>query len=112
MLVPNRRAGSESRKRVRSMRNAQDLTRLVYGPVQSSRMGKVVKLDAAAKERGKAAPATKQRKTGRRRRSKTALVLGGGGFTGGVYEIGALRAPHPLSGNRTRHPFRRLHRPS
>lgn len=29
---------------------------------------------------------------GRRRPSKTALVLGGGGFTGGVYQIGALRA--------------------
>jgi NTE family protein len=68
-------------------------------------MGKVVKLDAAAKERGKAAPATKQRKTGRRRRSKTALVLGGGGFTGGVYEIGALRALDLLSVNRTVNQF-------
>src|SRR4051812_12254039 len=35
----------------------------------------------------------------RRRRSKTALVLGGGGFTGGVYEIGALRALDLLSVN-------------
>src|SRR4051794_41700319 len=103
MLVPNRRAGSESRKRVRSMRNAQDLTRLVYGPVQSSRMGKVVKLDAAAKERGKAAPDTKQRKTGRRRRSKTALVLGGGGVTGGGVENGGPPALHPLSGQPPRH---------
>jgi NTE family protein len=68
-------------------------------------MGKVVKLDAAAKERGKAAPAPKQRKTGRRRRSKTALVLGGGGFTGGVYEIGALRALDLLSVNRTVNQF-------
>src|SRR5213592_13557 len=68
-------------------------------------MGKVVKLDAAAKERGKAAPASKQRKTGRRRRSKTALVLGGGGFTGGVYEIGALRALDLLSVNRTVNDF-------
>ncbi|MFL5957293.1 MAG: patatin-like phospholipase family protein [Solirubrobacterales bacterium] len=68
-------------------------------------MGKVVKLDAAAKERGKAAPAAKQRKTGRRRRSKTALVLGGGGFTGGVYEIGALRALDLLSVNRTVNQF-------
>ncbi|MHB1835655.1 MAG: patatin-like phospholipase family protein [Solirubrobacteraceae bacterium] len=33
--------------------------------------------------------------------SKTALVLGGGGFTGGVYEIGALRALELLSVNRT-----------
>jgi NTE family protein len=68
-------------------------------------MGKVVKLDAAAKERGKAAPASKGRKTGRRRRSKTALVLGGGGFTGGVYEIGALRALDLLSVNRTVNQF-------
>ncbi|HWT24110.1 MAG TPA: patatin-like phospholipase family protein [Solirubrobacteraceae bacterium] len=39
----------------------------------------------------------------RRRRpsSKTALVLGGGGFTGAVYEIGALRALDLLSVNRT-----------
>src|SRR4051795_11343399 len=35
----------------------------------------------------------------RSRRSKTALVLGGGGFTGGVYEIGALRALDLLSVN-------------
>jgi predicted acylesterase/phospholipase RssA len=68
-------------------------------------MGKVVKLDAAAKERGKSGPAAKQRKTGRRRRSKTALVLGGGGFTGGVYEIGALRALDLLSVNRTVNQF-------
>jgi predicted acylesterase/phospholipase RssA len=34
-----------------------------------------------------------------RPRSKTALVLGGGGFTGGVYEIGALRALDLLSVN-------------
>jgi predicted acylesterase/phospholipase RssA len=67
-------------------------------------MGKVVKLDAAAKDRGKA-PAAKSRKTGRRRRSKTALVLGGGGFTGGVYEIGALRALDLLSVNRTVNQF-------
>jgi predicted acylesterase/phospholipase RssA len=36
-----------------------------------------------------------------RRSSKTALVLGGGGFTGAVYEIGALRALDLLSVNRT-----------
>jgi NTE family protein len=45
-------------------------------------MGKVVNLEGSAGTRG----------VKRRRRSKTALVLGGGGFTGGVYEIGALRA--------------------
>jgi len=46
-------------------------------------------------------------KTQRRRggRSKTALVLGGGGFTGGVYEIGALRALDLLSVNRTVNEF-------
>jgi NTE family protein len=70
-------------------------------------MGKVVKLDAAAKERGRAAPAQEQGKAPRRRqrRSKTALVLGGGGFTGGVYEIGALRALDLLSVNRTVNQF-------
>ena len=78
---------------------------MVYPHVQWARMGKVVKLDAAAKERGKSGPAAKQRKTGRRRRSKTALVLGGGGFTGGVYEIGALRALDLLSVNRTVNQF-------
>ncbi|MGI8559032.1 MAG: patatin-like phospholipase family protein [Solirubrobacteraceae bacterium] len=41
----------------------------------------------------------------RRKRSKTALVLGGGGFTGGVYEIGALRALDLLSVNRTVNEF-------
>ena len=41
----------------------------------------------------------------RRRRSKTALVLGGGGFTGGVYEIGALRALDLLAVNRTVNEF-------
>ncbi|HEY2720063.1 MAG TPA: patatin-like phospholipase family protein, partial [Solirubrobacteraceae bacterium] len=35
----------------------------------------------------------------RQRRHKTALVLGGGGFTGGVYEIGALRALDLLAVN-------------
>jgi predicted acylesterase/phospholipase RssA len=38
---------------------------------------------------------------GRKRPSKTALVLGGGGFTGGVYEIGALRALDLLALNST-----------
>src|ERR1039458_4230223 len=66
-------------------------------------MGKVVKLDAAAKDR--AAP-SREAATGRRRqRSKSALVLGGGGFTGGVYEIGALRALDLLSVNRTVNQF-------
>jgi NTE family protein len=36
---------------------------------------------------------------------KTALVLGGGGFTGGVYEVGALRALNLLAANRTVNQF-------
>src|ERR1700733_12214791 len=40
-----------------------------------------------------------------RAREKTALGLGGGGFTGGVYEIGALRALDLLSVNRTVNQF-------
>jgi predicted acylesterase/phospholipase RssA len=60
-------------------------------------MGKVVKLEASSERR------TARR--GRARRSKTALVLGGGGFTGGVYEIGALRAFDLLAVNRTVNEF-------
>jgi NTE family protein len=59
-------------------------------------MGKVVNLEPGqAGQRGKRRP----------KRSKTALVLGGGGFTGGVYEIGALRALDLLSVNRTVNEF-------
>jgi NTE family protein len=67
-------------------------------------MGKVVKLDTVASDRPSAAS---RQSTPRRRqqRSKTALVLGGGGFTGGVYEIGALRALDLLSVNRTVNEF-------
>jgi NTE family protein len=54
-------------------------------------MGNVVELD--------------NRKRRRKPRSKTALVLGGGGFTGAVYEIGALRALDLLSVNRTINDF-------
>jgi NTE family protein len=80
-------------------------------------MGKVVKLEPklksaaatgkarAARERRIAArgvgqPASADRRR-RPRRDKTALVLGGGGFTGGVYEIGALRALDLLAVNST-----------
>ena len=63
-------------------------------------MGKVVKL-----EEGKARGRGPGRPAGRRRRSKSALVLGGGGFTGGVYEVGALRALDLLSVNRTVNQF-------
>jgi predicted acylesterase/phospholipase RssA len=75
-------------------------------------MGKVVKLEpsdqakvAAKRRRAKEAaargvgrPAATDRRR-RPRRHKTALVLGGGGFTGGVYEIGALRALDLLAVN-------------
>src|SRR5437588_3417733 len=66
-------------------------------------MGRVVKLDTAATGRqgGQRTGAGR----GRPRRSKSALVLGGGGFTGGVYEIGALRALDLLSVNRTVNDF-------
>jgi NTE family protein len=59
-------------------------------------MSNVVKLDTTAK--GGRTPRG-------RRASKTALVLGGGGFTGGVYEIGALRALDLLSVNKTVNDF-------
>jgi predicted acylesterase/phospholipase RssA len=74
-------------------------------------MGKVVKLEPGAKAqsaakvrkrsvapRGVGRPASMERRQ-RPRRDKTALVLGGGGFTGGVYEIGALRALDLLAVN-------------
>src|ERR687887_1262155 len=64
-----------------------------------ARMGKVVKLEKPAERRGGTRP------RGRRSRSRTALVLGGGGFTGGVYEIGALRALDLLAVNRTVNEF-------
>jgi NTE family protein len=50
-------------------------------------------------------PKGKAKRPRRRRSSKTALVLGGGGFTGGVYEIGALRALDLLSVNKTVNDF-------
>lgn len=59
-------------------------------------MSEVVKLDPAARR------AAGSR---RKRQSKTALVLGGGGFTGAVYEIGALRAFDLLAVNRTVNEF-------
>jgi NTE family protein len=59
-------------------------------------MGKVVELETQGAARGR---------RGRRRPSKTALVLGGGGFTGGVYEIGALRALDLLAVNHTVNEF-------
>jgi NTE family protein len=80
-------------------------------------MGKVVNLEPKLKKaeatakartarerrvaaRGIGRPASTDRRR-RPRRDKTALVLGGGGFTGGVYEIGALRALDLLAVNST-----------
>ena len=60
-------------------------------------MGKVVPLEGGRSKGG--------RPRRRRRGDKTALVLGGGGFTGGVYEIGALRAFDLLAVNRTVNDF-------
>ena len=65
-------------------------------------MGKVVPLEGA---KGKKSAQGSSRAGKRPRRSKTALVLGGGGFTGGVYEIGALRALDLLAVNRTVNEF-------
>jgi NTE family protein len=80
-------------------------------------MGKVVKLEPSSRNRAatrsggtgrvvgaEGQPATVSRKR-RGKREKTALVLGGGGFTGGVYEIGALRALDLLWVNRTINQF-------
>jgi NTE family protein len=66
-------------------------------------MGNVVKLEKPSKER---TPKEGQQRTRRRsRRSRSALVLGGGGFTAAVYEIGALRALDLLAVNRTVNQF-------
>jgi NTE family protein len=62
-------------------------------------VGKVVGIDEGRAKKRQAAPRRRPRK------SKSALVLGGGGFTGAVYEIGALRALDLLSVNRTVNQF-------
>jgi predicted acylesterase/phospholipase RssA len=67
-------------------------------------MGKVVNLDRASQGRASASRGSGSRRRAPKR-SKTALVLGGGGLTGGVYEIGALRALDLLSVNRTVNQF-------
>src|SRR3954447_18332496 len=63
-------------------------------------MGKVVQLDGPD-GRPRGTRGVRRRKRG----DKTALVLGGGGFTGGVYEMGALRAFDLLAVNRTVNEF-------
>jgi predicted acylesterase/phospholipase RssA len=62
-------------------------------------MGKVVQFEGP--DRRQRGPRARRRRRG----SKTALVLGGGGFTGGVYEIGALRALDLLAVNQTVNDF-------
>src|ERR687898_715411 len=66
------------------------------------RMGEVVKLQKPSKKTAGTRGKPRRRRT---RRSRTALVLGGGGVTGGVYEIGALRALDLLAVNRTVNQF-------
>jgi NTE family protein len=83
-------------------------------------MGNVVKLQPTTRTRAgarrgrsgaggagsaKSVRAGSSRRRARRRSDKTALVLGGGGFTGGVYEIGALRALDLLAVNSTVNQF-------
>src|ERR1700760_4448400 len=76
-------------------------------------MGKVVNLqdqsgptDRSQRARSASKRSTAAARAARRARpSKTALVLGGGGFTGGVYEIGALRALDLLSVSHTINQF-------
>jgi len=65
-------------------------------------MGTVVKLEKPGRQKPTGRKAAPRR---RARRSRTALVLGGGGVTGGVYEIGALRALDLLATNRTVNQF-------
>jgi NTE family protein len=65
-------------------------------------MGDVVKLEKPSSTDRKTVGKPSRRRS---RRSRTALVLGGGGFTGGVYEIGALRALDLLAVNRTVNQF-------
>jgi len=60
-------------------------------------MGKVVKLEKPARRTTSGTKIPHRRAS----QSRTALVLGGGGVTGGVYEMGALRALDLLAVNRT-----------
>ncbi|MGO9789296.1 MAG: patatin-like phospholipase family protein [Solirubrobacteraceae bacterium] len=62
-------------------------------------MGNLVEFDSAGAQRPKRTASSIKKP------SRSALVLGGGGFTGAVYEIGALRALDLLSVNRTVNEF-------
>jgi NTE family protein len=77
-------------------------------------MGKLVKLETAATKKAASsrtrpgAPKSASMPKAPERAEeahKTALVLGGGGFTGGVYEVGALRALNLLAANMTVNQF-------
>jgi NTE family protein len=68
-------------------------------------MGDVVEFEGTPGSTGPKRATIQKAQRRRGGRSKTALVLGGGGFTGGVYEIGALRALDLLSVNRTVNEF-------
>lgn len=72
-------------------------------------MGEVVRLSTAVEDGSSAKTRTKAKRSASDKagaeRGKTALVLGGGGFTGGVYEIGALRAINLFATNRTINQF-------
>ena len=71
------------------------------GPCDTHGVDNVVEIGSS----GTSQPRGQRVKRGRRSASKTALVLGGGGFTGGVYEIGALRALDLLAVNQTVNEF-------
>src|SRR5918995_333072 len=66
-------------------------------------MGQVVQFDKGDGAEARSRPSRSRLR--RRRSGKTALVLGGGGFTGGVYEMGALRAFDLLAVNMTVNEF-------
>lgn len=68
-------------------------------------MGQVVGIEQGRGRKRAASAKGTPAKRRRPRKSKSALVLGGGGFTGAVYEIGALRALDLLSVNRTVNQF-------
>ena len=103
-----RAAGAAEQREER--RRATRRGRFASRPLRLFVMGKVVKLEPASRNRSKserpcapaewaAGPPTTAANAARR--DKTALVLGGGGFTGGMYEIGALRALDLLAVNAT-----------
>ena len=72
-------------------------------------MGEVVRLGTVTEDGSSAKTRSRPKRSASAKsdptRHKTALVLGGGGFTGGVYEIGALRALDLLATNRTVNQF-------